>query len=549
MSVAAFLLLAAITPNDPEFMRSDDSASIQAAVDAAAASGEGEVVIPAMNRRTGEAKWTIVRSIQLPSDMTVVIDNACMVMADGVYENFFRSANVWTEKGNTPAGQLHDIRILGRGRAVLDGGRANDLCEATSCKAGRPHVRANIPIHFVNVRDFEVSGLRIENHRYWGMCYTFCRNGLVRDIRFVAHYDRNNQDGINLRNGCSEITIENISGQTGDDMIALSGIDRPRDDQWNTWVVGADPDIRHICIRNVSGAAVVHPLVAVRAQNGTKAYDITIENLSDRPFVVEPVRPKGKGPRYALVRIGEWTYWSERPQALGEMRDITIRNLDCRYSEVGVVVNGTLQDALIDNVRCHGCCQGALTTAGPGWGGMGATLDNVTVQNVTVDSEVAAPFIVDDAFVAEGDFLRDFRVLNSTLVKAGRRELVERERRDSGSKLPAVKLEAVDNIRCLNGAYLLADVTRSGGFTTAPFHPDQDDPVIDWAAGGCAGAGITVEVSVDGGEFRRVVRAKKISCPRASWLRYRVTLTPESGQSPYLVLMLVGDTYSTRWAR
>ena len=76
------------------------------------------------------------------------------------------------------------------------------------------------------------------------------------DIRFVAGYDRRNQDGINLRNGCSEIAIENISGQTGDDMIALSAIDVPRMDEWEYLVQGRDDDIHDISIRNVTGAAV-----------------------------------------------------------------------------------------------------------------------------------------------------------------------------------------------------------------------------------------------------------------------------------------------------
>ena len=270
MNMLAIVLLATITPNDPGIMGGEDSASIQAAVDAAQKSGGGEVVIPAFNARTGKAGWEIARSIRLPSGMTVVIDNATLRMKDGVYENFFRSANVWVPGELTADRELHDIRILGRGRAVLDGGRMNDLCEPTSCRDGRPHVRANMPIHFVNVRDFEVSGLRIENHRYWGMCYTFCRRGVIRDICFVARYDRRNQDGINLRNGSREIVIENISGQTGDDTIALSAIDRRRDDAWNTWVEGKSPDIENVVIRNVRSAAVRHPVVAIRAQNGAK---------------------------------------------------------------------------------------------------------------------------------------------------------------------------------------------------------------------------------------------------------------------------------------
>ena len=166
-----------ITPNDCGIVGTDDSASIQAAVDRAAASGIGKVTVPRFNARTGRCGWTISRSILLPGDMTVVIDNATLTLADDVYENFFRSANVWTEKGCTRDGELRDIRIIGVGNAVLDGGKANDLCEETCCREGRPFVRRNCPVLFANVRNFAVGGLTVIRHRYWGMCFSHCRYG------------------------------------------------------------------------------------------------------------------------------------------------------------------------------------------------------------------------------------------------------------------------------------------------------------------------------------------------------------------------------------
>ena len=551
MNMLAIVLLATITPNDPGIMGGEDSASIQAAVDAAQKSGGGEVVIPAFNARTGKAGWEIARSIRLPSGMTVVIDNATLRMKDGVYENFFRSANVWVPGELTADRELHDIRILGRGRAVLDGGRMNDLCEPTSCRDGRPHVRANMPIHFVNVRDFEVSGLRIENHRYWGMCYTFCRRGVIRDICFVARYDRRNQDGINLRNGSREIVIENISGQTGDDTIALSAIDRRRDDAWNTWVEGKSPDIENVIVRNVRSAAVRHPVVAIRAQNGAKVRDVTLENISDAPWYVQPTG-KYDLPRYAVIRLGEWHYLSSSPSALGDIRNITIRNVTCRYSDVAVVVNTSLQDAYIGSVKCYGPCAGVLTTEGPGWGGAGATLDNVTVADSLVESDAPKSFVVDDAYVGEGDFLRDFRIVNSTVVRNGRRELVRFDSRDSGAKVEPVALEECVRIRKWNGLYFLAPDASEGSFTTKPFHPDSDDPEMDWEYGGTVSVECSTAPDADGrpgewSEFRQVVRASRITCPKGAYLRYRVVLRRDGPVEPHFILMLVGETKQTRW--
>ena len=418
--------LAAFSPND--FAEAaDDSAMIQAAVDAAVRAGDGRVVIPPRNARTGKAGWTIARAILLPGDVTVVLDNCRLTMADDVYENFFRSANAFTGAARDAAGALRQIRILGRGTAVLDGGKANDLCEATSGKDGRPHVRRNCPILFTNVRDFEVSGLRIENHRYWGMCFEYCAYGKISDIRFIARYDRRNQDGINLRNGCHDVTIEDISGQTGDDMIALSPIDIP---EWSVNIVTNLPtDIAHVTIRNVRGAAVKHPLVAVRCSNDARVYDIVVENLADTEFP-EPCRDCEK-PRYAVVRVGNSGYSVIRPIDLGQLSDVTVRNVDCRHSDFGVLLDGKVKDVLISNVRCRDPRQGpapragAVSTKGPRWvKGSHATLDNVTIENCLVDSKSERASVFDYGPMDKKDFYRDVRIVNCTLVRDGARKFI-----------------------------------------------------------------------------------------------------------------------------
>ena len=431
------------TPNDKGILGVDDSASIQNAVNAAAKSKVGKVVIPAYNARTGKSGWTVSRAVILPGDMTVVIDNARLTLADNVYENFFRGANVWTAKGLTPEGFLRNVRIIGRGNAVLDGGKANDLNESTSLQNGRPHVRANCPVLFVNTEHFEVSGLTIENHRYWGLCFNFCRYGKISDIRFVARYDRRNQDGINLRDGCHNITIERISGQTGDDMIALSAIDRERALPYSYYVKGLSPDIHSVTIRDVSGAAVAHPLVALRNHNGAKIYDILVENVRDAAFQVPNRGDQMR--RYAIMRIGNGIYWSRRKSVLGEISRITVRNVDCSWSDVGVVVNNTLKDSLFSNIRCSGVCASAVSTSGPDWGGRGATMENITLENVIIDSKAQRPQVLDVDFLNPGDYVRNVRLVNCTLVKAGERKVFADETiaKRGGDYVPVAAAESV----------------------------------------------------------------------------------------------------------
>ncbi len=78
---------------DPNEFWGTDSEKIQSAVAEAKKSGINKVVIPPFNKERGENKWVIEKAIKLPSDISIVVDNAYMVMADGVFDNMFINEN------------------------------------------------------------------------------------------------------------------------------------------------------------------------------------------------------------------------------------------------------------------------------------------------------------------------------------------------------------------------------------------------------------------------------------------------------------------------
>jgi len=78
-----------ITPN--EFDLSTDSQRIQAAVDKAHNDGINKVVIPRINERVGKALWIIDKTIRLPSDMEIVLDNCYIRQIDGSMDTVFRN--------------------------------------------------------------------------------------------------------------------------------------------------------------------------------------------------------------------------------------------------------------------------------------------------------------------------------------------------------------------------------------------------------------------------------------------------------------------------
>ena len=215
--------------DESRFLGASDSETIQNTINAAHLDGIGKVVIPRRNPRNGKMLWMIGKTLLLPSDMTVVLDGCHLRLEDGVRENIFRNENAWTAEGNTLEGEQHDIRIIGLGNAVLDGGKPNGLCEQMhrDDPINNPHMQVNLLVFLHNVRNFEVSGFRCVDSRWWATCFMFCRWGMIRNLDMRMYGTLENQDGVDLRIGCEYITVENITGITGDDTVALTAL--PRD--------------------------------------------------------------------------------------------------------------------------------------------------------------------------------------------------------------------------------------------------------------------------------------------------------------------------------
>jgi len=416
-----------ISPNTT--LGATDSESIQNAVDLAAEKGINKVVIPRINARTGDAEWVIDKTVRLPSEMCVILDNCYMVMADDVVGGFFCSDNLFTERGTRLEERMSGITIRGEGAAVLDGGNPTELNEATQKRLGVP-VRLNTPIFFINVDGFKVENISIINQRYWGMRFEFCARGIIRDIFFSVCQDRRNQDGINLRNGCHDILIENIHGQTGDDTIALSAIDTDKPVGFNidypVIVKGHDWDIHDVVIRNISSAAIRHPLVALRNHNGAKIYNITIENLND----TAELRPAMSSDfeRYALVCIGNNSYAAIRPSEMGETYNITIRNIHARYSARAVYTQATLRDSLISGVYASGDCKSIIATTPDGWANAkaGVKMENVTIENVYFrpDNKEESQ-LIDFSVMRDGDYVKNLYLNNINMSGVGKLALLD----------------------------------------------------------------------------------------------------------------------------
>ena len=284
--------------------------------------------------------WEIDEAVRIPSNFTLILENCYLRLKDGSYTNVFVNEHNDTDLGRTVAGTDRNISIIGRGEAVLDGGKYNGLSEKNHSRDGLPSIYKNNLILFSNVDGFKVSGLSCFNQRWWALNFLYCRNGYIGNIEFRSNdlaidKDGNeyhglikerykevlvkNSDGIDIRCGCHDILIENITGFTEDDTVALTAL--PGNTKGTYAVEELPSDICRIEIRNIRAAAFCS-IVRLLNQGGPKLHDIVVDTVYDTSRTC-PYLNHGT---YA-VKIGDTRMYGETHSTADQTYNITLRNI------------------------------------------------------------------------------------------------------------------------------------------------------------------------------------------------------------------------------
>ncbi len=365
-----------LTPNLPEFFAGCDSDTIQNAIEAAVQSGSRQLTIPRYNARTDCMQWRISKAIRLPDDFTLILDNCYMVQETGVYDNMFTNSRAFTDF--TLDAEQKNITILGKGNVCLDGGEHNHLLEKTSGRYGFPRVWKNAMFLWHNVNGLHIEGLHIENQRWWAITHVCCRNVAIKNINFDAIPHVPNMDGIDLRIGCNHFDIQNITGRTGDDVIAMSAISGT---EYGWKVEGKDTDIHDVKIRNVLGDPFIHLVVRFLNHDGNQIYNIDVDTVMDVSDYTTKKRP------HATIDMGCALYSKIRPSALGETRAIRVRNVTSR-GMTAVRLNHKLTDAVFTNIKTYGDNIDCIGTQGKG-----GHMENVCFEDVYYGSTQQEIFV------------------------------------------------------------------------------------------------------------------------------------------------------------
>lgn len=357
-----------VSANDT--LRATDSGSIIAAIETAVSNGSMKVVIPRHNARTNTDLWVIEETVDLPSGIEILVDDAHLVLASGKYLNMFRAVAPHTEDGSTSADALRDITIRGEGRATLDGGEYNGLHEKNYRELGQD-IYLNTTLLFFNVEGLRVENLSVINQRWWGITNVFVRGAQYRNIRFEADFSRidkdgvhhpdeypreydevyvKNADGIDLRIGCHDFLIENISGFTEDDSVALTALGTGEKKR-GLFVTDADSDIHDVKIHRVVTDSYCANVRLLNG-NGHKLYNIELDGIASLHSARRTADHGFDARNNSTVRIGDMAYTSDHP-TVDDVKNITIRNVSSEASCAVTLCNG-ISDLVIENVTVHG---------------------------------------------------------------------------------------------------------------------------------------------------------------------------------------------------
>lgn len=216
---------------------------------------------------------------------------------------------------------------------------------------------------------FQISGISCRNQRWWALNFVYCANGYLGNIDFCANdtgidpegnvyhglmrskYAEalvKNADGIDLRQGCHDIVIENITGFTEDDTIALTGLNGRLEQTFS--VPGLPSDICNVTIKNIKASAFC-TIVRLLNQGDVMLHDIVIDGVYDAS-ADSPHLDKGL---YA-VRVGDTHLYGTRHATKEETYNISIKNVYGR-SEYAVALAGEMQDLVMYGIRCGDGCK------------------------------------------------------------------------------------------------------------------------------------------------------------------------------------------------
>ncbi len=327
-----------------------DSDAINRAVMQAVEMGLFKTVIPRYNKRSGTCRWELDTPVLIPEGFTFVLDNAELVFSDN-------GSLLAMGEERKP---LNNIHIYGTGNARLtDEGVYGAM------------------IRLAFVRNARVYGLTVCNRTARGIFCLGLSESVLSDITFdgnISSVDTGTEDrrksagGIMLSAGCRDVTVTHIFGTTNGHGIEVSAFSGE-----------TESDVtRNITIRDVHTDCGTFSNVRLVNADGHMLQGIMVDGVTD--ISREGSLYRGR----ATVAVGDAVF-GRMPAALGEIRDITVKNITSRaYSAVNLV--NSVQDITVADISIRedgGCALSCDRTL---------EYHNIYLCNIKFDDRTTPPY-------------------------------------------------------------------------------------------------------------------------------------------------------------
>lgn len=347
-----------ISPND--FADTTQFGRVKSAVDFVRIQGYGIIEL-GIDKETNANLWIFPEALTLPTNCWIYINNSIVKRGDQVFDNIFRNEGIVPDPDPFKvAKELNpnaNIRIFGNDKtlSIIDGNYNNAYKAPHPVKGGDPVPwvsdfygwRAQ-SILFANTVGHRVHNLTLRDSTNWTISNEHgCAYAKFHDLHFRTI--AKNGDGVDLRQGCNNIEIYNISGTTSDDMVACSALKNfvetfPSGDYIFPTQVGGyaergfGSDITDIKIWNIRGDMSAGG-VRLLWTGGSKMKNISVFDIADtsRQFM------------YYAVYIHTGQYG--RPAVMGEGENITVNKVVSNKSDVVIRLDAPIKDCWINNIE------------------------------------------------------------------------------------------------------------------------------------------------------------------------------------------------------
>jgi hypothetical protein len=304
--------------------------------------------------------WIRNSALLAHDNLTISLNASTLKLADGVFDNIIRNKGVVIDTAN-PNGVALELNE-NRNIKIIGSGKDECFIEGPDVPYTAPHpINGGEPVQWVgdwygwrtigillaNCKNYELTGFTMRKTTCWGISQERGCDGMyLHDIGFDTTVK--NGDGIDFRMGCSNGLVENISGSTSDDTIALTALlnwqtSYPAGNYiWPLQVSGdaSSPlgdDIRNITINGLKSKSLANQL-RILLTNGAKISDITASDIEDTgPVSVTQV----------IVQTGAYGL----PSSLGDLTNITINGITSNFSNLPLNVDVPIQNSQFNFIR------------------------------------------------------------------------------------------------------------------------------------------------------------------------------------------------------